>query len=87
MSAKIEEALKTILEQVGLTGEEGPDIEVVSVGIKSRDDGNNPCGEDGQANCPMRCKQDNIGPGWVHHCHVNNCGGNARCNMVVHVNC
>jgi hypothetical protein len=87
MSSKIEEALNTILEHMGLTGEEGPDLEMVSAGIKSREGGNNPCGHEGQAHCPMRCKQDAIGPGSVYHCHVNNCGGNARCNAVVDVNC
>lgn len=85
---KVKEALKTLFEYVGLTGDE--EIEEVEVVMTSKASdtlrGNNPCGHEGQANCPMRCKQDDIGPGKIYHCHVNNCGG-SRCNKVFDLNC
>lgn len=92
-SKKIEEAIRTLLEETGVTGEEEiEDVEVISFGVKASDTarGNNPCGHEGQANCPGRCKQDSFKPGRIYHCHVNNCGTgdfSARCNRVVDLNC
>lgn len=90
---KVEEAIKTLLEEAWLTGEEEiEDVEVVSSGVKASDRraGNNPCGHEGQADCPGRCKQDSIKPGQIYHCHVNNCGTGdyrARCNKVIDLLC
>jgi hypothetical protein len=43
---------------------------------------NNPCSHEGQHNCEMRCKHDNCSGNSFQHCHVNNCNGDARCNVV-----
>lgn len=87
MDDEIREALNKLLEHGKGMDSDDNEIDVVSAGVKSRNAGNNPCGNEGQDPCPPRCVQDDIGIDHVHHCHVNNCNGDARCNKVVDINC
>lgn len=66
-------------EEIEMLEDEEADIIVIKGMSRGR---NNPCSHEGQSNCEMRCKHDSCSGNSFQHCHVNNCGGDARCNIV-----